>query len=116
MSSVGSRAFSTGGKRALKWVGSTKTDIINLNPGKNGAGVVQAIEKIEAEAEAKYGNKAAILLVQGAKLHPSTKDPGDKKEVVTVSILTEGGTRLESGHAHEDGTTTGHVTRSGGSK
>lgn len=34
-------------------------------------------------------------------------------EVVTVSIHTEKGTRLESGHAREDGTSTKHETRAG---
>lgn len=53
MSSAGTRAFSTGGKRALQWAGATKNDIINQNPGKDGAGVIKAIEKLEAEAERK---------------------------------------------------------------
>lgn len=53
MSSAGTRAFSTGGKRALQWAGATKNDIINQNPGKDGAGVIKAIEKLEVEAERK---------------------------------------------------------------
>lgn len=53
MSSATSRALSTSSKTALKWVGATKTDIINQNPGKNGAKVVQAIEALEADAEKK---------------------------------------------------------------
>jgi len=53
MSSAGTRAFSTGGKRALRWAGATKNDIINQNPGKDGAGVIKAIEKLEVEAERK---------------------------------------------------------------
>lgn len=51
MSSAGTRAFSTGAKRALIWAGATKNDIIAQNPGKNGAGVVGAIKKFETEAE-----------------------------------------------------------------
>lgn len=85
-------------------------------PRQERRNVIKAIEKLEAEAERKYGDKAAVIRIQGAKLHMSTKDPNDKKEVVTVSVHTEGGTRLESGHAHEDGTATSHVTRAGGNK
>lgn len=51
MSSAGTRALSTGGKRTLLWVGATRSDIINQNPGKNGAGVIKAIEKLEVAAE-----------------------------------------------------------------
>lgn len=48
------RAFSTtASKNALKWAGATKQDIINLNPGKDGAQVVKALEDAEAEAEEK---------------------------------------------------------------
>lgn len=53
MSSAASRAFSSSGNKALKWVGATKADIINQNPGKNGAKVVKAIEALEADAEKK---------------------------------------------------------------
>ncbi|KAG9644220.1 hypothetical protein KCU64_g11431, partial [Aureobasidium melanogenum] len=53
MSSAGTRVFSTGGTRALRWAGATKNDIITQNPGKNGANVIKAIEKLEAEAEKK---------------------------------------------------------------
>jgi hypothetical protein len=53
MSSAGTRALSTGRKRALQWAGATKNDIINQNPGKDGAGVIKAVEKLEVEAERK---------------------------------------------------------------
>lgn len=53
MSSAGTQVFSTGGTRALRWAGATKNDIITQNPGKNGANVIKAIEKLEAEAERK---------------------------------------------------------------
>ena len=48
---------------------------------------------------------------RGAKLHKSTKDTDEQTEVVTDSIHTEKGTRLESGHAREDGTSTKHGSR-----
>jgi len=51
MSSAGARTFSTGVKNALRRVGATKKDLVDQNPGKNGSGVVKAVEKIEAEAE-----------------------------------------------------------------
>lgn len=51
--------------------------------------------------------------IRGTKLHQSTKDSSDKKEVITVSVHTSGGTRLLSGHAHADGTFTAHETRAG---
>ena len=53
------------------------------------------------------------LRVRGTKLHKSTKDSNEQMEVVTVSVHTEKGTRLESDHAREDGTITKHETRSG---
>jgi len=34
-------------------------------------------------------------------------------DVVTISVHTESGTRLVSGHAREDGTLTKHETRAG---
>ncbi|KAM3416882.1 hypothetical protein BST61_g8470 [Cercospora zeina] len=50
------------------------------------------------------------------KLHKSSKDPNEKLDVVTISIHTEKGTRLESDHVREDGTSTKKTTRSGGAK
>lgn len=50
---------------------------------------------------------------RGAKLHKSTKDPKEKLEVITVSVETERGTRLESDHAREDGTSTQKTARAG---
>lgn len=47
-------------------------------------------------------------------MHKSHKDPGETLEVITVSVETEKGTRLESDHAREDGSSTQKVTRAGG--
>ncbi|CAD0114710.1 unnamed protein product [Aureobasidium uvarum] len=68
MSSAGTRVFSTGGTRALRWAGATKNDIIAQNPGKNGANVIKAIEKLEAEAERKifYISGIASVLPDGS--------------------------------------------------
>jgi hypothetical protein len=43
MPSAEVRAFSTGAKKALRWVGATKNDVINQNLGKDGAVVIRAI-------------------------------------------------------------------------
>ena len=58
----------------------------------------------------------ANLRLGGAKLHKSAKDPNEKVEVLTVSVHTERDTRLESGHAREDGTSTVRESRAGGKK
>lgn len=53
MFSAGPRGFSSGGKRALRWVGATKKDFSDQNPGENGPRVIEAVEKIEALAGVK---------------------------------------------------------------
>ncbi|KAI9803815.1 MAG: hypothetical protein M1825_001695 [Sarcosagium campestre] len=117
MSSVASRAFSsTSGKNALKRLGATVADIKAQNPGKDVGPVLNAINRIEADAEKRHGSKAAVLRIQGAKLHKSTKDQTEALEVITISIETEKGTRLESDHAREDGTSSQKLTRAGGGK
>ncbi|KAF2167818.1 hypothetical protein M409DRAFT_53781 [Zasmidium cellare ATCC 36951] len=114
MSSSTSRAFNSSGKAALKWVGATKNDVLQKNPGSKGQKVLAGIENVESQAEKKYGSKASYIQIQGSKLHKSSKDPNEKLDVVTVSIHTEKGTRLESDHVREDGTSTQKTTRSGG--
>ncbi|KAG8625591.1 hypothetical protein KVT40_005992 [Elsinoe batatas] len=98
MSSSGTRAFSQAASKAIRWVGATKTDIVQQNPGKDTKTLISAVDKFGEAAEEKYGQKADYMKIQGAKLHPSALDPSDPKEVLTVSIHTENGTSLESGH------------------
>ncbi|KAF2150846.1 hypothetical protein K461DRAFT_296079 [Myriangium duriaei CBS 260.36] len=107
-----SRAFSTSAKKALVWVGATELDLIAAN-GSRGPKVVEAVHAIEAHAEAMYPGKASVLKIQGTKLHKSTKDPNETEEVVSVSVLTESGTRLLSGHAQASGGFTTHTARAG---
>ena len=50
---------------------------------------------------------------RGAKAHKSAKDPSDERKVITVGFYSSGGTRLASGHAHEDGTFKYWLSRTG---
>ncbi|SMR61354.1 unnamed protein product [Zymoseptoria tritici ST99CH_3D1] len=112
----GARVFSTSSKSTLDWVGGTLADIVAANPGQDGENAAQGARKVEKAAEEKYGDKAAKIVVQGTKLHTSTKDPNETQQVITLSVETAGGTRLESNHVRADGTTTQVVTRAGGKK
>jgi hypothetical protein len=43
-------------------------------------------------------------LARGAKAHKSHKDPTDPDDVLTIAFYSQNGTRLLSGHVHENGT------------
>lgn len=47
---------------------------------------------------------AADRTSRGAKAHESSRDESDEQKVITVGFYSARGTRVESGHAHEDGT------------
>lgn len=44
------------------------------------------------------------MLDRGAKPHKSSKDPSDPDDVLTIAFYSQNGTRLLSGHVHENGT------------
>lgn len=45
-----------------------------------------------------------MWLIRGAKAHKSAKDPTDPEDVLTIGFKSQNGTRLLSGHVHENGT------------
>lgn len=45
-----------------------------------------------------------MWFIRGAKAHQSHKDPTDPMDVLTIGFYSQSGTRLLSGHVHEDGT------------
>jgi hypothetical protein len=51
---------------------------------------------------------------RGTKLHKSTKGPNATQPVITVEVQTAGGTRLMSGHASQDGTSSIRLSLAGG--
>ncbi|KAK2858367.1 hypothetical protein FQN49_004798, partial [Arthroderma sp. PD_2] len=76
--------------------------------GNTVAAASKAIEeKVPVAAEAK---------IQGTRPHRSSRDPADKKDVITVSYHDEKGTRILSIHAHSDGTWNEYFSRAGRNK
>ncbi|KAM3498153.1 hypothetical protein MY10362_008518, partial [Beauveria mimosiformis] len=58
-------------------------------------------QTVEKSMEIQYP-KATSAQIQGTRPHISSKDPGDEKEVITVSYHTVSGTRVASVHLHDD--------------
>jgi hypothetical protein len=50
---------------------------------------------------------------EGSRTHPSSKDPKDKKDALTVEVRTFKGTRALSVRFHHDETFTNHKARDG---
>lgn len=49
-------------------------------------------------------SKVTQAEIKGTHLHQSHDDPSDTKPVISVRFLSESGSRLGTGHVHEDGT------------
>jgi hypothetical protein len=41
---------------------------------------------------------------RGAKAHKSSRDPSDPDDVLTIAFYSQNGTRMLSGHVHDNGT------------
>ncbi|KAB8270695.1 hypothetical protein BDV30DRAFT_161825 [Aspergillus minisclerotigenes] len=68
---------------------------------KSGAGWKDGISTALPALRSKYP-RAETTEFNGDKAHKSPKDPSDPKEVVTLAMFSERGTRLGSAHIHED--------------
>lgn len=44
-----------------------------------------------------------LLFSRGSKPHKSHKDPSDPQDVISIRLLDEGDSRIETIHVHEDG-------------
>ncbi|KAL9032874.1 MAG: hypothetical protein Q9180_006255 [Flavoplaca navasiana] len=83
-------------KRFISYVGKVKLEQLPKTWQKPVDDVLTAAE--EADPNIK---KAEI---KGANPHKSHSDPNDPLEVISVRLLKESGSRVDSIHIHEDGT------------
>ncbi|KAF1844420.1 uncharacterized protein K460DRAFT_369279 [Cucurbitaria berberidis CBS 394.84] len=56
------------------------------------------------EAKETENPNVAQANIKGSHPHKSHKDPSDPKDVISVQLLDAAGSRIESIHIHEDGT------------
>ncbi|KAJ5943167.1 hypothetical protein N7516_003335 [Penicillium verrucosum] len=84
---------SSAGRKLLKLVGKvTLEDVRSVNG-----------PKVMSANHQQY-NTAAGYEIQGEMAHKSSKDPSDPDDVLTIAFYSQNGTRLLSGHVHENGT------------
>ncbi|KAF9885148.1 hypothetical protein FE257_000674 [Aspergillus nanangensis] len=69
-----------------------------------GRKLLNLVGKVTLEDVRSQYNTAAGYEIQGAKAHKSSKDPSDLDDVLTIAFYSQNGTRLLSGHVHENGT------------
>ncbi|KAH1414973.1 hypothetical protein KXV70_004899 [Aspergillus fumigatus] len=93
----------TAKKNILSLIGKvTLEDVKSLN-GPKGDQWVSSVKKLRDSVETQYPTLTGYE-IQGAKAHRSSKDPTDDDDVLTIAFYSQNGTRLLSGHVHEDGT------------
>ncbi|KAB8253551.1 hypothetical protein BDV32DRAFT_156041 [Aspergillus pseudonomiae] len=79
---------------------------------KSGQGWKTGINKAVPGLRSRYP-RAKTAEFNGDQSHKSSKDPSDPKDVVTLAMFSERGTRLGSAHIHEDGTFNDFPSRAG---
>ncbi|KAL9632644.1 MAG: hypothetical protein Q9164_005190 [Protoblastenia rupestris] len=83
-------------KRFISYVGKTKLTDLPKDWQKTVDEVLVAQEKANPQI-----TKAEI---KGAQPHKSHKDPSDPLDVISVRLLKDSGSRVDSIHIHQDGT------------
>ncbi|KAI2794150.1 hypothetical protein POX_a00740 [Penicillium oxalicum] len=114
------RNFSSStGRKLLILLGKVTLEDVRSTNGPKGDQWVSSVTKIrdDVETQASATNISYVHLadrqqyttaagyeIQGAKAHKSSKDPSDPDDVLTIAFYSQNGTRLLSGHIHENGT------------
>ncbi|RMD42064.1 hypothetical protein DV735_g3062, partial [Chaetothyriales sp. CBS 134920] len=94
-----SRNFSTSArKQLLKLLGKVTLEDVRTVNGDKGETWVDSVVHTASEYPIVKGFE-----IQGAKAHKPHKDPSDPEEVITLGFYSANGSRVLSGHVHQDG-------------
>ncbi|PYH99826.1 hypothetical protein BO71DRAFT_394047 [Aspergillus ellipticus CBS 707.79] len=98
------RSISSTTKRSiLNLLGRVTEEDVRKTNGSSGSQWVSSLQKLKDDVESQYDSVTGYE-IQGAKAHKSSKDPSDPDDVITIGFYSQNGTRLLSGHVHENGT------------
>ncbi|RAL06583.1 uncharacterized protein BO97DRAFT_401728 [Aspergillus homomorphus CBS 101889] len=98
------RSISSTTKRSiLNLLGRVTEEDVRKTNGSSGSQWVSSLQKLKDDVESQYDSVTGYE-IQGAKAHKSSKDPADPEDVITIGFYSQNGTRLLSGHVHENGT------------
>ncbi|TKA65663.1 hypothetical protein B0A55_08786 [Friedmanniomyces simplex] len=115
----------------MEWIESTAAEILSMNPGPKGEGLLETAKKYEADAERRFPN-AKLFKVQSVAYRdismvwrqaltavvgePSFTSRRRILKNLTISIHTANGARIASAHIYEDGTYKESMARDGEKK
>ncbi|KAJ9272126.1 hypothetical protein DTO212C5_1889 [Paecilomyces variotii] len=97
------RLSATAKRNILNLIGKTTLEEVQAANGSNGDRWVSSVENARDNVGTQYED-VTDYMIQGANAHQSSKDPSDTQKVITLAFFNKSGTRMLSGHVHEDGT------------
>ncbi|KAG5760586.1 hypothetical protein H9Q72_011301 [Fusarium xylarioides] len=89
-------------RQILQLLSRVSIDDVKAVNGDKGSKWADSVTGTASAVEEQYPTVTGYE-IQGAKAHKSSRDPTDPDDVITLAFYSVNGTRLLSGHVHENG-------------